>query len=388
MGSSEADRSVDLQTKAVTWEPDGEDAAQSRLDPISGKWTIFAPHRSNRPEEYVPVGETLRKNLQCPFCAGNESETPPAIWVGAVRDGVCHTSNSDLTADNWSVRVVPNRFPAISAPRPSDDAEPHESSRPGLFECRPIHGGHEVIIESREHTSSVSQLDPIEVHLTFLAYRDRIRHWRSQSGASYVSVFKNVGERAGASLRHSHSQLIATDQMPADNATIMDRVSRYRASTGCCLQCDLIRGELKARRRVVWKDKSVIAFCPFAARLPLSLRITTLAHQPHFDLLNDAQIESVFAIGSPRRLPGSSKYDPRPPTTTVFPTCPPGYDSVSEAFHWSLDLFPRMTQLAGFEWNSGCMINPVLPEVAAAKYGDAVRAQDPRSSALDSIKQP
>jgi UDPglucose--hexose-1-phosphate uridylyltransferase len=349
-------------------------AAESRLDPITGQWSIFAPNRSDRPDEFVATGETINRQLECPFCSGNENSTPPTVWVGRIDDGICQANIKDLTLNDWSVRVVPNRYPAVVA---NQSQSVRLESLP-LFSREPVFGGHEVFIESRQHISSLTELDTAEVHLTFLAYRDRLKFWNNTLGISYVTIFKNVGEKAGASLRHCHSQLVATDKVPVAVETSFGRMHRHRAETGCCLHCDLIRAEQKANERVVWQDESLIAFCPFAGHLPMLLRITTHQHQSRFEDLDDCTVESVSRLVQ-RAVSWLEKVRPQTAYNICLSTQPAGIDDPSESFHWSIDLFPRMTQVAGFEWSSGCMINPVLPEDAATCYRTVVKSEDPRA---------
>ncbi len=352
---------------AISSDQNQSSGAESRLDPITGQWSIFAPYRSNRPDEFVPTSETINRKIECPFCSGNEESTPPAVWVGRIDEGVCQPGIEDLTSSDWSVRVVPNRYPVVVAGQPAIQVQ----SGSALFPRKPVVGGHEVFIESRQHVASFAQLDTTEVLLTFLAYRDRLKFWNSRLGISYTNIFKNVGKKAGASLRHSHSQLIATDNIPSSVQTSVNRLHKHRAETGCCLHCDLIRAELKAKQRIVWQDDSLIAFCPFASRLPMLLRITTKQHQGRFEQLSDETIELVSRLVH-RAVFWLEKVLPQTAYNVCLSTRPAGIDDASDSFHWSIDLFPRMTQVAGFEWTSGCMINPVLPE-------DATNAIGPRS---------
>jgi len=353
-------------------------AVESRLDPITGNWTIFAPHRVQRPEEFVPQRDFVGKQIACPFCPGNESETPPPVWVGKISDDdssldILDPRNVNGSDECWSVRVVPNKYPAVgqnceSSPCPRDQS---------LFQRRPLAGGHEVIIESRSHVESLSQLDLSEIQLVFSALRDRIKYWREVPGIAYVTAFKNAGARAGASLRHTHSQLIATNRIPAAISRVVDRMKHHRASSGCCLHCDLIRGELKARQRVVWRDDSLIAYCPFASYLPMLIRVTSLDHQPCFEDLDDQTLDSTARLVR-RVVSWLEKVRPGTAYNFCLHTRPPGSDDPPDSFHWSIEVFPRMTQIAGFEWGSQCMINPMLPELAAAKLRACARAEDPR----------
>tara|TARA_R110002049_G_scaffold50370_2_gene142980 strand:+ start:44509 stop:46044 length:1536 start_codon:yes stop_codon:yes gene_type:complete len=398
-------------------------AATTRLDPISGEWTIYAPDRSDRPDEFRPVSSSPTTPVDCPFCQGNESETPEPVWVGRDLDleNLCDNARdylADADAEDWSVRVVPNKFPAVAPPLPSSRAasNPYTDAQPnsaaiardgsatevresagcfqatdgvqtterglgtvdkGLFQCRPSRGGHEVIIESPRHVQSLSDMDRSDACLVLLAYRDRIRFWRTQPGIQYISVFKNVGPRAGASLSHFHSQLIATNQMPSSVAANAQRMSRHQANTGCCLQCDLIRGELKQKTRIVAKTDSLIAYCPFASRLPMLVRISTIEHMDCFESLPMAVLDELSQLIS-RVTAWLNQIHPGVSYNYILHTRPPGLRGSADAQHWAFEIFPRLTQTAGFEWGSRAMINPVLPENAAAKYRECATKEDPR----------
>lgn len=375
-----------LQTAADQLDPVhpvSTQSAESRLDPLTGQWTIFSPERDSRPDEFIDQREGINPSLSCPFCPGNEDKTPPPVWVGRSSDQDSdvevfgqhdlHPATVAWEIDDWATRVVPNKYPAVDSP----DVIPRQNRETGLFQSRPIRGGHEVIIESRQHVQSITELDLSEIQLVFRAYRDRLLYWRDVPGIAYISTFKNVGRKAGASLRHSHSQLIATDRMPATVATSLKRMSRHRAATGCCLQCDLIRAELKAKQRVVWRDDSLVAYCPFAGPLPMAVRITTREHQACFEDLSNETIDAVSRLVV-RVISWLESLRPGCAYNYCLHTRPPGAADNPDSFHWSLDVFPRITQIAGFEWSSQCMINPVLPEVAAAQYLRCALAEDPR----------
>ncbi len=365
-------------------------ANESRYDPITGNWTIFAPHREQRPDEFQsrPQQDPPIK-VDCPFCAGAEANTPPALWVGKIADaqrGPAASgesapliyrghSVSELPVDDWTVRVVPNRFPAIAPVglRVSDQA----SRESKLFPRRVVTGGHEVIIEAPRHVRSITELDLAEVSLLFTAYRDRIAHWHNTEGVAFISVFKNVGGDAGASLKHSHSQLVASDIIPPHVRMIADRLANYRAKTGCCLQCDLIRGEIKEASRVISKSDSLVAYCPFASAMPMTVRVTSIEHLDRFDLLDDQKITAVSRMVS-RVISWLEKLQPDTPYNMLVHTRPAGIKTGSDAFHWSIDIFPRLTRIAGFEFSTETKINPVMPEAAAKSYRDCAAAEDPR----------
>jgi len=358
---------------------DGDSTAESRLDPLTGNWTIFSPQRTGRPEEFVEDTGKVKTDVTCPFCPGNEASTPEPVWIGRISGedsslDILKSMASEASETDWSVRVVPNKFPAVDE---IDVGKPTHSDSE-LFQCRRIGGGHEVVIESRQHVQSLTDLDLAELNLVFRAYRDRLRHWKTVPGISYVSAFKNVGGKAGASLSHSHSQLIATNSLPVAIQTSLDRMVRHRAATGCCLLCDLIRGEVKQKQRVVWHDDQLVALCPFASHLPMMVRVTTLEHQGCFEELNDDTLESVSRLVG-RVVSWLERLRPGTAYNFCLHTRPPAMEDSHDSFHWWIDIFPRMTQVAGFEWSSRCMINPVLPEASASKLRACARSEDPRS---------
>jgi UDPglucose--hexose-1-phosphate uridylyltransferase len=362
----------------LLWEEKAQGTAESSLDPLSGDWTIFAPNRNQRPDDFKVTREVTSKPGGCPFCQGHESDTPAPVWVGRIDEDEARIQTPVAAThdiDQWSVRVVPNKFPAVTT-TPCKNRGGGERE-PDIFQSRPIGGGHEVIIESPQHVESFSELDHAEAALVFKAYQDRIRYWYTKPGIRYISIFKNVGRAAGASLRHCHSQLVAVDRQPKLVANIIDRVCRHTAKSGCCLQCDLIRAELKSKRRIVAQTKSLVAYCPFASRLPMLLRITTKDHQPQFEQLSPEVLEEVSRLAL-RAVKWLEQLHPGTAYNYIIHTCPPGTSGGADAFHWSLELFPRLTHVAGFEWSSQCMINPILPEVGAAKFRSCAAAEDPR----------
>ena len=181
--------------------------SELRRDPLTGRWVIIASHRNARPNEFASRPPRPSARLKCPFCAGNEAETPPEI------------ARYPADAGRWSVRVVPNKYPALSPP------EAGQVPVAGLLHSRAGEGAHEVIIESPRHVASLTELSRDEMRLAVRVYRDRLRRMRDDGRWRYALVFKNVGALAGASLHHIHSQLLATDLIPPE---IQDKLQRIR----------------------------------------------------------------------------------------------------------------------------------------------------------------
>ena len=372
----------------------------SRHDAITGRWTIFASGRDDRPNDFVTAPPSENVAIECPFCYGREDQTPASVLE--IDEAECEAmtlgewrKHSDQvgTQKPWAIRVIPNKFPAVdemqgfdqrNLPDPAalSSAEKLRASKSrrddpaqSLFRSRLVAGGHEVFIESPAHDQSLLTLDLSQVVMLFRAYQMRLAHWRKMPSICYVSLFKNSGPAAGASLHHSHSQLIATTDLPFAAKAVADRMKLHWAKTGCCLQCDMVRAEVKAKVRMVATTNSLVAYCPFGSHLPMLLRITTKRHLDCFESLSMDELEELARLVR-RSIHWLQTVYPDVAYNYLIHTRPPGVGG-EEMSHWALEIFPRVTQLAGFEWSSDCMINPMLPEVAAAKYRAIARDENP-----------
>ncbi|MCC9657772.1 DUF4921 family protein [Rhodopirellula halodulae] len=359
---------------------------QSRRDPISGNWTIFAPGRARRPDQFKSQSSSPISSLDCPFCHGNEHKTPASVWSAKLSDD----EEAVPQEADWTVRVVPNLFPAI---KPNSRSRQNDEP-PATTDCRvsnqtagntanPLFieevacGGHEVIIEAARHTRSLSELNLAEIALAFSAYAARMRHWRQQPGIQFISLFKNVGRDAGASLQHSHSQLIASNHLPQSVREIHDRMARHHDRFGRCLQCDLLQAELDHKERVIHQSDSLVAYCPHASRFPYLVRITSRQHLGCFEDLSGAMNEEVARLVL-RCVRWLEAIIPGVAYNMMLHTAPPSNRCSSKVHHWSLELAPRIGRLAGYELSSGGMINTVYPEAAAEEYRKQARRSDPR----------
>ncbi len=369
---------------------DDRDATTNELrhDWLADRWVIIAPQRTERPEDYVARAPEVQDNGNCPFCLGHEDQTPKAVATYAPR-----ANGHD---PDWHVRVIPNKFPAVNAPLlagsldslplkaarvteslsgspkslpggsflvpPNDTNDPPESIN--LFRRRDLSGGHEVVVESPNHLQSFSELDRETVSLVFKAYRDRLNYWLNEQGIAYAVVFKNVGWDAGASLSHSHSQIIATDMVPRDVSRVADRMRLFTAKEAACLFCRMVEDELEQGIRVVEQTPDFLAFCPFASRLPSMINVVPKRHQSQFEQISDFEIDQLSWL-THRLVRRIEKCHPDSAYNFVIHTAP-ACSRDSDSFHWRLELFPRLTKVAGFEWGSDCYINPICPEDAAA----------------------
>jgi UDPglucose--hexose-1-phosphate uridylyltransferase len=380
------------------------DRPHSRMDVITGRWTLFANHRGERPNDFVFTATPKMTQEGCPFCKGNEASTPEPVLI-LPRD------DSGVTGEgtDWGIRVVPNKYPAVGArscessgpigtstasPAAKHSRDPIWQSYPNqagysrsaerqptpppdtaLFPVRGITGGHEVFIESPEHFTSFADLDLGQVANLLRVYQARLGHWAEQPSIRYVSLFKNAGPSAGASLLHPHSQLIAVTEMPQAIRVTIDRMRRYHARTGCCLQCDVVRAELRSRRRLIAVTDRLVAYCPFASYLPMLVRITTRQHAERFEDLGDDDIDDLARLIR-RSIGWLNSLYPDVAYNFLIHTRPP-QAAAQQGFHWSFELFPRLTQIAGFEWSCDTVINPLLPEDAATRLRAVAVRENP-----------
>ncbi len=325
-----------------------------RKDPIAERWVIIATERAKRPREYHVETEHVRSAF-CPFCAGNEASTPPALST--------YRLAQDDAAGDWSVRVVPNKFPALSP-----TGEPH-AHHEGLFEGLDGIGAHEVIIECAEHVLDLAQLPVPHIAAVLGAWKERIDQRRQDERLACAVVFKNHGAPAGASLEHSHSQLIALPIIPKRLSEELIGSQRYFLAHDRCIFCDILAQELDHGTRVVCANDKVVALTPFASRFPFELCILPRAHEPWYEHGGDDVFTSVAAILKRVLLKLDRALD-RPPYNLMLHSAPfPNGEDLSH-YHWHFELIPKLTKVAGFEWGTGFYINPTSPESAAEHLRD------------------
>lgn len=340
-------------------------APEYRRDPVSGRWVIIAPERSARPIALADTKPHARRNAErdvCPFCEGHEIDTPDEYH--AVRD-----PGSAANGPGWQLRVVPNKFPAV---RPLDGADLKSTGE--LFESFPGFGAHELVIECPFHESNPTNLTDAEFGRVFVAYRDRMRVLAADPRFAYVTVFKNVGAEAGASLAHLHSQIIATPIVPDAVRLELEAAGDYYLGERQCVFCDILREELADGTRVVAESANVAAICPFASRFAYEVWVFPKSHQSGYETTPDALL--VELAGLTKLVLGKIDAALGDPAYNYFIHTSPARVRDLPYFHWHLEIMPRTARQAGFEWGSGCFINAVPPERAAAELRAATPQPD------------
>src|SRR6202158_632100 len=197
-----------------------------RKDPITGRWVIISTERGKRPNDFLRESVVAKDAKNCPFCAGNEAKTPPEVLVYGRNGGGANTTG-------WSIRVVPNKFPALGIEGGLD------REGEGLFDRMNGVGAHEVIIESPDHQKTLAALNEKGVEEVLWAYRDRMLDLKNDRRFRYILLFKNHGEPDGATVEHTHSQLIALPIVPNRVREEVDSAKRYYEQKERCIFCDI-----------------------------------------------------------------------------------------------------------------------------------------------------
>ncbi len=322
---------------------------QLRKDPITGRWVIIATERAARPTDFIREPVVPQSGRICPFCPGNEDRTPPELL--AYRNGQ-HSSS------NWSLRVIPNKFPALRVEGSLD------SRGDGIYDRMNGVGAHEVFIESPDHYHTLAEAPETHLEQLFWAYRERVLDLRKDRRLVYVLLFKNHGEVAGATLDHTHSQLIALPVVPKRVQEEMDGALRHYEYRGRCIYCDILAQEVDDGSRVVLDTEHFLAFSPYAPRFPFETLVLPKRHASHFEATEDAGLVKNLAWVTRLLLRKFDKLLERPAYNLVLHSAPV-QDGPLAHYHWHLEITPKLTRIAGFETGTGFYINPTSPEQAA-----------------------
>lgn len=326
-------------------------SGEIRKDPVSESWVIIAQERSKRP--LTTAANTRPQGRRfCPFCEGHESETLPEIMA-------LRTPGTKADGPGWCVRVVPNRYPALNIELAS------EFYNNGIYRSIAAKGAHEVIIEGSAHTRSVTELslgmliEVIKIYRERLASLSRVPHL--QSGV----LIKNVGLAAGASIEHSHSQLLATPIIPMRLQNELKTARAYYRTQRCCIWCDMLAEERRIGSRMVFDGDEIIALCPYSPRFPFETWLVPKRHHSSFEATSDRCLAEL-AAALHAVLSAIEAILDNPPYNYVIHSAPFKSKNYSY-YHWRIEILPRVTRAAGFEQATGLYINPTPPEHSAAQ---------------------
>lgn len=326
-----------------------------RKDPIYGRWVIISTERSRRPSDFAPE-ERRPIGGFCPLCEGNEDRTPPEVL--AFRD-----NGTPPNSSGWLLRVVPNKFPAL---RIEGDLDREGE---GIYDKMNGIGAHEVVIETPQHSETLSTLPLRGVEKVLWAYRERMVDLRRDQRLRHVLVFKNYGSAAGASLEHSHSQIIALPIVPTRVREEIEGSKNYFLYKDRCVYCDIIRQELRQRKRVIAENSGFVSIAPFASRFPFETWILPKIHQTSYEQMQDSFYGQAAEILSDTLRRMRQVLDDPPYNYIIHTSSYPEQDR--DYYHWHIEIMPKLTKVAGFEWGTGFYINPTPPEEAAEYLREA-----------------
>jgi len=325
-----------------------------RRDPLSGRWVVFSTERRRRPTDFQ-VGLTSQA-LESPFTHGREYLTPPEVF--AIRP-----NNGPHNSADWQVRVVPNRYPALRV-------EGDLTRRPDcIYDSMTGIGAHEVVIETHQPDIPFHMLPPEQIVRVLEAIRARWDDLRRDVRLKHLVAFKNHGALAGATLRHPHSQIVATPFVPPAAAARLDAAREHFARTDRSLFQDILETERQVGERVIVQNHEFAAFCPYASRTPFEIAVYPSFQSNDF---SRCQSHDFWPLAEILREVLARLYASLddPPFNLLLISAPLQenalrWPTIREDFRWHIEILPRLAIFAGFEMATGCFINTVTPEEAA-----------------------
>ncbi len=327
-----------------------------RKDPVTGRWVIISTERQKRPNAFQIQPVVAIGAEHCPFCAGREHLTPPEVLA-------YRHNGSAANAAGWDLRVVPNKFPALKVEGSL------EREGEGMFDRMNGVGAHEVIIETPDHAKTLATMSEAEIERVLYAFRDRILDLKQDRRFRYILIFKNHGAAAGATLEHTHSQLIALPIVPDFVREEIDGAHRHYVAKERCVFCDIIRQEVSSGTRVILETSDIVALAPYAPRFPFETWLLPRRHSARFEDAPRPEYEALARVLK-SVLMRMDRMLERPAYNLIVHTSP-FTDGIVEYYHWHLEVIPKLTKVAGFEWGTGFYINPTAPEEAARVLRDA-----------------
>jgi UDPglucose--hexose-1-phosphate uridylyltransferase len=339
-----------------------------RKDYLLDRWVVIATERGRRPTDFAKQKKEQAQASVCPMCPGNEHMTPPAVLVYLKSNGeiVKAKDENGFRPKNWLVRVVPNLFPAFAPPKELKDQQ--HIMKSDSFGC--AIGHHEVLVESPRHDEDPANAELPQLVHVINAYKDRLHELSAKPYVRYVSIFRNHGLEAGASLTHVHSQIIATPFVPTIVEKEIAATRNFWNQHEKCVFCDIIERESKSPR-LIHDNARFVVLAPYASVHPMEFWILPKKHDAN--LLNLTRTETeAFAETLKASLKALKDLVNDPPYNYGFHLSL--NKEAENCYHWHLEVYPRLATWAGFEKSTGTYINTVMPETAAAELKKAILA--------------
>ena len=341
---------------------------EMRKDYLLDRWVVISAARKRRPTDFVKQKEE-RKAGTCALCPENEHMTPPATLVYIPSNGKIRKEKDEnsFRHKNWLIRCVPNMYPAFTPPNKEEKGEVKED----FMHAKAI-GHHEVIIESPNHDEHPGVAKTSQLIHVINAYLDRFQEFSAENYVKYVSIFRNHGLEAGASLSHAHTQIIATPTIPKIVEDELKTSEKFWVKKENCVFCDILQKE-RASARLIRENDGFIVFAPWASVHPFEFWVFPKRHQCCLLDLSKSEVKALaktmrVSLGGLRTLLNDPPYN-----FGFHQKC-----GAKDYYHWHLEVYPTLAIWAGFEKSTGMFINAVPPEDAAISLREAFLAEEKR----------
>ena len=320
-----------------------------RKDPITGRWVIIATDRARRPSDFIRQPVPFPTTSICPFDYGHEHKTPPEV--------LAYRNNGGRDQPGWRVRVVPNKFPVLGI-----EGDLNKQGE-GMYDKMNGIGAHELVVETPDHSATLTTLPEKQIEEVLWAFKERVNDLKKDRRFRYILLFKNHGEASGANLEHTHSQLIALPVVPKRVKEEVDGALSFYEQRDRCIFCDIIRQEITAGVRMVTETDRFAVLEPYAPRFPFETWILPKRHESHFEDSDGGTLANLAWVlrSTLRKI---DKVLERPSYNFIVHSSPVQEPPLPH-YHWHIEIIPRLTKVAGFEWGTGFYINPTPPEESA-----------------------
>lgn len=330
-------------------------ASELRQDPVSGDWILLAPLRARRHKFEGRVKMELPKN-KCPFENPAKFGNYPPVLVYPVKSGASNGVYQKEDGKDWFLQVIPNKYPAVMAGNCEFTSQDH------LYKTKTGVGFHEIVI-LRDHDRSLAEYKTEEIKKVISAYKERYQELADEKYIEYISIFHNHGKEAGSTVPHPHSQIMALPIIPPDVSHSISGSRRYFHEHKKCIHCEMLRQEIKEKKRIIYENKDMLVVSPFASRGDFEIRIFPKKHSAYFEKINDKELTS-FADAAKAALSKIFKKLKDPAFNFFIHTAPTIKNQDYNHYHWHMEILPKFNITGSIELGTGLNIITVSPEEA------------------------
>lgn len=330
--------------------------SELRKDPITGGWVIFAPERAGRPSDFTRLARPPTDPATCPFCPGHEDQTAAEV--------LHYPASLEYPGQPWSFRVIEDKYPLLSP------QQNYHRYGEGMYDLLDGFGFHELIVESPIHTDTYETFQETHIRNVLATYQNRANELSRNEKIKQILITGSTGTESAARFSHPHSHIVAMPIVPKRISEECQGCLKYWRFKERCIYCDIVQQELQERTRLIMENESFVAVAAYAGRFPFEVVILPRFHNSRYEMIRPNEIALLAEIMK-AVLAGMQRCLDHPPMNFIFHTSPTPQArreelvDVSKFYHWHIEIIPKLTRPAGFEWGSGFYINPMLPEESA-----------------------